>query len=170
MLMRARVLALVGCSAVVLGVLAPAGTAQTPGTTTLSFYEPSQGGTFKLVDIAPKSPAKNPESPKYRFSVGDQLIFSSPLLDRKGGTRQGTVWVKSTVIKGKTFPTLKLLGEGVFELSDGRQLHASGVFNLNGNLRIAVDGGTGAYAGARGELVSVNNEDDSSIDTLTLLP
>lgn len=170
MLTRARVLALVGCSAVVLGVLAPAGTAQTPGTTTLSFYEPPESGTFRLVDLAPKSPTKNPESGKYRFSVGDQLIFSSFLFDQKGGTRQGTLWVKSTVVSGKTFQKLKLSGDGTFVLNDGSQIVVSGVFTLGGEVKLAVTGGTGRYIGARGELSSVNNEDESSTDTFTLLP
>ena len=35
---------------------------------------------------------------------------------------------------------------------------------------IAIVGGTGTYQGARGFVVSQNNADDSSQDTITLLP
>jgi hypothetical protein len=150
---------------------AQAGSAQAPAATTLSFYEPVAGGTFKILDNAPRSPVKNPVSRKYRFSVGDQLIFTNPVLDHKGGTRVATLYVEATVAKGKTFASLSTISRVVLVFTNGDQITAQGVFGFAGaDVRIAVVGGTGAYAGARGFVVSHNNADDSSQDTITLLP
>src|SRR5689334_12676268 len=68
---------------------AQAGSAQAPSNTTLTFYEAASGGTFKVIDNAPRSPTKNPESRRYRFSVGDKIIFSQRLLTGAGGQRVG---------------------------------------------------------------------------------
>ena len=155
----------------VFALWAQAGSAQAPAATTLSFYEPATGGTFKIVDNAPRSPVKNPESRKYRFSVGDQLIFSEPVLDHKGGTRVGTLYGVGTVIKGKTFANVTVMADAGYVFSaTGDQLMAHGVFSFSADVRIPLVGGTGAYQGARGFVVSHNNADDSSQDTVTLLP
>ena len=59
----------------------------------------------------------------------------------------------------------------VLVFTNGDQLAAQGVFSFSGtDVRIAIVGGTGTYAGARGFVVSHNNADDSSQDTITLLP
>ena len=150
---------------------AQAGSAQAPGATTLSLYEPATGGTFKILDNAPRSPVTNPGSKKYRFSVGDQVIFSNPMLDHKGGTRLGTLYVEGTVVKGKTFNSVSVLSKAVIVFTNGDQIAAQGVFDFSGaQVRIAIVGGTGAYASARGFVISQNNADDSSQDTLTILP
>jgi Dirigent-like protein len=155
----------------VFALWAQAGSAQAPGPTTLSLYEPANGGTFKILDNAPRSPAKNPASKKYRFSVGDQLIFSNPVLDHKGGTRVATLYVEATVVKGKTFASVVTSSRVVLVFTNGDQLAAQGVFSFSGaDVRIAIVGGTGTYQGARGSVVSHNNADDSSQDTITLLP
>jgi hypothetical protein len=149
---------------------AQAGSAQAPTTTTLTFYEPEAGGTFKIVDNAPKSPTKNPESRKYRFSVGDELIFSQNLLNQKGGTRQGTIYGDFRVVKGKTFNSIVVIGQVTYVLTNGDQIDAHGVFQLAASdVRGAVTGGTGAYLGARGQVASHNNADGSSQDTLTII-
>ncbi len=110
---------------------AQAGSAQAPATTTLTFFEPEAGGTFKVVDNAPKSPARNPESRKYRFSIGDELIFSQQLLNQKGGTRQGTIYGDFKVVKGKTFNDIVVIGSVVYVLNNGDQINAHGVFKLS---------------------------------------
>jgi hypothetical protein len=159
---------------VVVGVFAlwaQAGNAQAPAATTLSLYEPANGGTFKIIDNAPRSPVKNPGSRKYRFSVGDQVIFSNPVLDHKGGTRVATLYGEGTVVKGKTFSNASVMSRVVIVFTNGDQITAQGIFGFSGaDVRIAIVGGTGTYAGARGFVVSHNNADDSSQDTLTLLP
>ena len=150
---------------------AQAGSAQAPTTTTLSLYEPANGGTFKIVDNAPKSPSANPGSRKFRLSVGDGIIFSNPVLNQKGGTRVATLYVDGTIVKGGRFSSASVLSRVVLVFTNGDQLTAQGVFSFSGaDVRIAVVGGTGQYQGARGFVVSHNNADDSSQDTITLLP
>jgi hypothetical protein len=155
----------------VFALWAQAGSAQAPAATTLSLYEPANGGTFSIIDTAPRSPVKNPGSKKYRFSVGDQVIFSNPVLDHKGGTRVATLYVEGTVVKGKTFSSLTVLSRVALVFTNGDQITAQGIFGFSGaDVRIAIVGGTGAYQGARGTVLSHSNADDSSQDTLTLLP
>lgn len=156
----------------VFALWAQAGSAQAPTpATTLSLYEPANGGTFKIIDNAPRSPSANPGSRRFRFSVGDQVIFSNPVLDHKGGTRVGTLYVDATVVKGGKFSTTSVLSRVVLVFTNGDQLTAQGIFGFSGaDVRIAVVGGTGTYQGARGFVVSHSNPDDSSQDTITLLP
>jgi hypothetical protein len=155
-----------------LALWAQAGSAQAPGPRTLSFYEPGTGGTFQIVDNVPRSPVKNPESRKYRFSLGDEVIFGESFFDRKGGTKLGTLYGVGKVVKGKTFASVAFLGQVVYVFNGtGDQITAHGVFSFSAtDVRVAIVGGTGAYNGARGFVVSHNNADDSSQDTLTLLP
>lgn len=162
-----KVLAVAGTAALAIAV--PSGSAQTPGATTLTFYEPDAGSTFKIIDNAPKSPTKNPESRKYRFSVGDKLVFSSPLFDKQGGTRLGTIYVDATIVKGTTFANLSALASGNYVLTDGSQIAVQGLFALSKPSTIPIVGGSGRYEGARGHLTT-SNEETSSTDTLTLLP
>ena len=150
---------------------AQAGSAQAPTTTTLSLYEPAEGGTFKIVDNAPKSPSANPGSRRFRLSVGDEIIFTNPVLNQKGGTRVATLYVDGTIVKGGRFNSSSVMARVVLVFTNGDQLTAQGIFNFSGaDVRIAVVGGTGTYVGARGFVVSHNNADDSSQDTITLLP
>jgi hypothetical protein len=170
MLRRGRIISIGGGLAAIFAVAASTGSAQAPTATTLSLYEPANGGSFRIVDNAPRSPVKNPESRKYRFSMGDELTFTNPVLDKKGGSKVATLYGKGTVVRGKTFPTLKILSHVVLDFTDGSQLNAEGVFGFSQDVRIAVTGGTGTYAGAHGFVVSHSNADDSSQDTITLLP
>lgn len=150
---------------------AQAGSAQAPGPTTLSLYESATGSTFKIVDNAPRSPVANPGSKKYRFSVGDQVLFSNRVFDHKGGTRIATLYGNGTIVKGKTFGSASVMLQVVVVFTNGDQINAHGVFAFTqSDVRIAIVGGTGAYAGAHGFVVSHSNADDSSQDTLTLLP
>jgi hypothetical protein len=151
-------------------ILLPAsGGAQASGATTLTFFEPDSGGTFKVVDNAPKSPSPNPQSRRFRFSVGDEVVFSARLFDRQGGTRQGTLYVDGKVIKGTTFANASLIASGVYVLNDGSQIDVHGAFRFSATANVAIIGGSGRYAGARGSLKSTNS-DTSTTDTLTLLP
>ena len=161
--------AVLGTVATTVTVAVPSGSAQAPGATTLSFYEPDSQSIFRITDNAPKSPGRNPESPKYRFSIGDKLTISSPLLDRKGGTRQGRLFAEGTVVKGSTFRTLAIIANGTYVLAGGDQISVQGYLGLSDTGTLSIVGGTGRYEGARGHLVSTSNA-NSSTDTLTLLP
>jgi hypothetical protein len=155
----------------VFALWAQAGSAQAPGPTTLSLYESATGGTFAIVDNAPRSPVSNPESRRYRFSVGDELTFSSRVFDRKGGTRVATLYGVAKVVKGRTFRSLAVQSQVTVAFNNGDQLTAQGVWSFSQtDVRIAIVGGTGTYQGARGFVVSHTNADDSSQDTITLLP
>jgi hypothetical protein len=159
------------CLAVGLFALwAQAGNAQAPTTTTVTFFE-GANGTFNIVDNAPKSPARNPESKKFRFSIGDEIAFANPVLNQKGGTRIGTLYGNGTIVKGKTFGSASVSIRVVVAMNNGDQIVAEGVFAFAQNdIRVAVIGGTGTYAGARGSVVSHNFNDGSAQDTLTLIP
>jgi hypothetical protein len=64
-----------------------------------------------------------------------------------------------------------VIAQVVCAFNNGDQLVAHGVFSLAQDARVPITGGTGAYQGARGSVVSVNSTtDDSSQDTITLLP
>ena len=172
MITRHRSLVLGGGVAAVLAGFASTGDAQTPGGTTLSLYEPGgAGSSFRIVDNVPHSPVKNPQSRKYRFSAGDELVFSNPVLDKKGGSTVATLYARATVLRGATFPTLRTISHVVLEFKDGSQLNAEGAFGFTQVARIAITGGTGKYLGARGSVVSKSSTtDESSQDTVTLLP
>ena len=167
---RSRVvLVIVALIAAVLVLIVPSGSAQAPGPTTLTLFEPEDEGRFRIVDHAPKSPSKNPESRRYRFSVGDQVIFSNTAYDRPGGTLLGTVYVKATVIKGKTFANVKLLADAAIDFKDSSQITIAGLFTFAGgdNVRVAVTGGTGTYDGASGTFSSTEVRGGSQ-DVITL--
>ncbi len=167
---RSRVtVAVLGTMAATAAVAVPSGSAQGPGATTLSFYEPDAQSTFKFQDTPPKSPTER-LGPKYRFSIGDKLTLSSPLYDKKGGTRQGRLYAEGTIVKGGSFRTAALIVKGTYVLNDHSQISVQGYFTFNdAGSTAAVVGGTGRFEGARGHLVSRSN-DNSSTDTLTLLP
>jgi hypothetical protein len=165
----AIVVAVVGSVAAAAAIAVPSGSAQDPGATTLSFYEPDASSIFRITDNPPKSPGKNPESPKYRFSIGDSLTISSPLFDKKGGTRQGRLYAEGTVVKGTTFRDLAIIVNGTYVLNGGDQISVQGYLGLADTGTFSVVGGTGKYEGARGHVVSTS-ADDSSTDVLSLLP
>jgi len=169
---RVYVVAVLGGTAAAAAVAVPNGSAQAPvppGSTSFSYYEPDAGSTFKILDNAPKSPVRNPMSPRFRFSLGDKLAFRSPLFDKKGGTRVGTLYADGTVVRGTTFRTASIIATGTYVLNDGSQIAVQGYFSFAKDSTAAVVGGTGRYEGARGHLTSTSTE-DSSTDTLTLLP
>jgi hypothetical protein len=149
-------------------IAVPSGSAEAPGTTTLSFYEPDSQSIFKIVDNPPKTFGSRP-GPKSRFSIGDQLAVTSPLYDKKGGTRQGKLIASGTVVSGGTFEKAALQVTGTYVLTDGSQIAVAGYLLFSKDSTFSVVGGTGRYEGARGHIVS-HSDDDSSTDTLTLLP
>lgn len=150
-------------------VLAASGGAQTPGGRTLTFLDDTNHGTQNFVDIAPKSPVRNPQSRRFRLSIGDILYVHSPILDRAGGRRIGTAYSQFTVVKGNTFANAVFRGHGAFRLRDG-QIAADGILRpANTTNTVAVLGGTGAYEGARGSLTFTQGPNGSR-DSFHLLP
>lgn len=149
-------------------IAVPSGSAQAPGTTTLSFYEPDSQSIFKFIDNPPKGIGARP-GPKTRFSIGDQVAVSSPLYDKKGGTRQGKLYASGTIVTGGDFRKTVLQVTGTYVLTDGSQIAVAGALRFSEDSTFSVIGGTGRYEGARGHIVS-HSDETSSTDTLTLLP
>jgi hypothetical protein len=140
--------------------------AQSNGGRTLSFFESTKGSSFNFVDLPPKS-AKN-----HVISVGDEALFSNPILDRRGGTRIGTAHAEGTFVKGRSASHALILGRAVFKLRGG-EIVVEGLFHSTGGPHTdtaAVIGGTGAYEGARGQFISKQTANGAARDTVHLMP
>jgi len=166
---RSSIVVVLGAVVATAALAVPGGSAQAPGTTTLSFYEPDAQSTFEFVDNPPKGIGKRP-GPKSRFSIGDAITFISPLYDKKGGSRQGKLYAHGAIVRGGGFGKAAIVATGTYVLNDGSQISVQGYFSFGDDDSTAsVIGGTGRYEGARGHLTSHSTENDST-DTLTLLP
>jgi hypothetical protein len=127
------------------------------------------GGTYGFVDNPPRSPAASPESPKARFSMGDQAYWTQIIRDGKGGKRIGKVFGTETVMSGKRFPHVTNIVHAVFALRDGQIIVEHALDESRKAVPAAVIGGTGAYVGARGTLAFKSGRGGNNY-TITLLP
>jgi hypothetical protein len=149
---------------------ATGGSADTPGARTVTFFEDGRSGTFAFIDNRPRSPVANPDSPRARFSLGDQAAFSERLLDRQGGRAVGRVFATETVVAGSRFPRVINLIHAVFRLRDGQIVIDAAVDERHpADVRAAVTGGTGAYEGARGTFTTRPGRTGNA-DRIVLLP
>lgn len=147
-------------------LLVPAASAQTPTTRTLTLRELDRGSTFAFVDNAPKSKRKRGDP---AASLGDEIVFTNPIADA-GGARIGRLAAHCAVVTAapRAF-------SATFEctvtasLRDGTLVVVALVVPSTSQTTGAVVGGTGAYAGARGTLVSKTKANGDSDDTITLL-
>jgi hypothetical protein len=154
--MKSSVAVLVSLVAVCAATTVSASGGEQPNnaTRTIMFVQDNQHGDFAFVDNAPHSPDPNPDSPKARFSLGDEAIFHAALRDHRGGSRIGHVYATETVVRGSRYPNVTNLIHAVIVFDDGQvvvdavidEAHPSGI-------RAAVTGGTGAYEGASGTLI-----------------
>jgi hypothetical protein len=154
----AAILALGALAAAVL--VGPGASAQSPAGRTLSFTELEKGATFKHIrNTKPKSPRAN--------SLGDILVFTNPLADASGRV-VGRLHVSCATTAGaRNFLKSAITCSGTYVLRDGT-LTAQGTFRVGGaTTTIAITGGTGAYANARGVLVSKDDRGGTH-DTITL--
>ena len=161
----AIVLATAGAAIGVLAILSASGSAQAPGTTTLQLFERERGSSFGFVDNPPK--IKNRRNA--RVSVGDVFAFSSPVFDQSRATRLGTVSVQCTVTKPGTEARSESICVGAFQLKDGTIALTAPLKGEPRTITVAITGGTGAYAGARGTLQTTNVRGGAE-DVITLLP
>lgn len=166
MMLGATALAAIGAAT----ALAASGSAQTPGGRTLTFFEDAAHGSEALIDNAPKSPSANPGSRRFRLSAGDELVVRTPILDRKGGKRLGTLYAQASVVGGSRFQNAVFLVHGVLKLADGQLAFTGAIKDQRLNTE-AVIGGTGAYDGARGTIISTDVDGGSGAqDEVRLLP
>ncbi len=143
------------------------GGAQQPGERTFTLIE-GEGGTFGFVDNPPKSKGQTEKT--FTTSVGDMLVFASPLLD-EAKARVGTLHASCVVTRGGKTGKAAYQCTATFVLKDGA-IAVDVAFNeaQGANITIAITGGTGAYEGARGSIASKEGPNDTSIDTVHLLP
>jgi hypothetical protein len=137
---------------------------------TVTFFEDGRSGAFTFVDNRPHSPVPNPDSPKARFSLGDQAAFNERLLDHRGGKPVGRVFATETVVAGSRFPRVTDIIHAVFRFGDGQIIVEAAVDERHPEqVRAAVTGGTGAYAGARGTFTTQPGKTGNA-DRIELLP
>jgi hypothetical protein len=153
--------ALVGAGAVAATLLVAGASGRSSGGVTFRVVEKNQA--FHFIDNPPRGGPRQPPS------QGDTFQIKSVLLTRSMRPA-GTLVANCTVTNGgiKSISTCF----GTFILKGGQlQLMVSAGFN-GAVTRIAVVGGTGAYAGARGTVTSVSRGQNSpySDDTVRLLP
>jgi Allene oxide cyclase barrel like domain len=101
---------------------------------------PFDGGASRQVDIG-----------KRGFSVGDMFtVTGQPVSDEATGRRAGSLDAMETVVSGLHDGTVSMVA--TLRLADGT-LHGGGVVrHTDEPVRLPVTGGTGAYAGASGQL------------------
>jgi hypothetical protein len=107
---------------------------------------------FQFVDVAPKGGVQKPPS------QGDEYVIGG--IDTENGKPAGRTSLVCTVTK----PGAKGLSQcvGTLILPKGT-ISASGIsYNATNSDTYAITGGTGAYAGARGTLYSVQGKGDST--------
>jgi hypothetical protein len=112
--------------------------------TTLRLVEREQ--SFHFVDVPPSAGPNTPPS------AGDSFVFTSTLWTR-GGKRAGTLRASCVSTSGGENGTLTCYG--TFGLKGGQLAAMATLRGESRTTHIAIVGGTGAYAGARGEAVSV---------------
>jgi hypothetical protein len=136
---------------------------------TVTVFEDGRDGTYAFFDHPPKSPVHNPNSPRARFSLGDEAAFTTNLLDRAGGMSVGRVYATESVMSGSRFPHVTVMVHAVFWLHRGK-LVVDAVVNETHPERVrgAVTGGTGAFEGARGTFTTVPGR-IGNIDTFSLV-
>lgn len=139
----------------------PGASAQAPTTRTLTLKELDKGATFTHVRNTRAHTARS-------IALGDLIVFTNPLAD-PSGAKVGKLHASCTTTVGaRNFMKSTITCTGVLALRDGTltvQLVSSpGARKSTG----AVTGGTGAYANARGVLVSRVSA-TGSLDTITLI-
>jgi hypothetical protein len=158
---RAILVVTLVATAALLTVLASTGSADHPGSQTLTFVERDGQGTFRFVDIRPKSTRRGEPS----VSPGDSFYGTNPLYNAANTRRVGRLFFKCAAVRGaRTFGRATFLCEATVRLSDGT-LSISATFKGNALPAGPVIGGTGAYEGANGGFSSVDRR-RTTVDTL----
>jgi hypothetical protein len=156
----ALIVAVVAGAAALIAVFAATGSADHPGSTTLTFVERDNQGTFHFIDNKPKSTRRGEPS----VSPGDMFLGSNPLYNAANTRREGKLFFKCTaILPSKRFARSTFQCEATVKLSNGTL--AISVLFKGGNPGGPVIGGTGAYEGASGSFTS-DDRRRSTVDTL----
>jgi hypothetical protein len=132
---------------------------------TLTFTEIDKGSTFAAIDLPPRS--RHVHGFPTRFSLGDMLVFSSPLRDAANNPFGHLRVSCSTTVAGAK--GARFLCLGVYSLPQGQIWAAATTSAQSTTDNGAVLGGTGAYANMRGTFVSTQTKTGAN-DTITLVP
>jgi hypothetical protein len=140
-------------------VLGSSAVAQDPGPRTLTLKELDKGEKFTHI--------RNTKSKSGRANLqGDLIAFTNPVADA-AGRRKGTLHVACTTTKGsRNFLKSTMTCHGVIVLRDGSLTLQVTISPNVPTVTGAVTGGTGAYANARGVLVSKQTKSGAN-DTIT---
>ena len=129
------------------------------GPRTLTFTEPFVGGKTRYLDVGKKG-----------ISPGDMFLTTDvPVFDLQTGKRVGTSDGMETFVSTRHQGTVWL--HGTTRLRDGR-IEGGGLLRHSDRKQsLPITGGTGAYAGARGEVtVTEDRKHKRNLITVTLLP
>jgi hypothetical protein len=139
-------------------IAATSGSAQAPQGRTLTFVEKDESSTFTLVRHKAKQ-----QQPK----VGDHAVLRIPVYDA-AGAKQGVARATCSSTDKLSNGQIPMMCSGTFALPDG-DIAVLGRVGGSGVNTLAIVGGTGAYAGARGTFTSTDTPSGAT-DVLTLLP
>jgi hypothetical protein len=145
-------------------VLASVGSGQGSAARTIRLYEAPKGSTFGFVDNAPKTSRKDPHA-----SIGDILAFSNQIFDESRTHRLGVSSAQCIATRPGRIASATYICSGTFALENVSIAVAGLQRGEPTTQELAVTGGTGAYDGARGTIVSRTSRAGSE-DTVTLLP
>jgi hypothetical protein len=142
--MRRLALILSAACAAIVGVAALVGSSgaqqPVPPTGTLELVALDREGAFKFIDTPPRR----------RENAGDQFLLTQRLRDTSN-RRTGRVHASFAFTPGRPAAAQ---GSGTFILGNGR-ISVAGVVDERGRTdTLAIVGGSGAYTGARGTLVT----------------
>ena len=154
-----RILAAVALAALAaVALVGPGASAQ--GGRTITFTELEKGSTFKHVrNTKPKSGQSN--------LLGDVIVFTNRIADSSGKVIGKNHAVCATTVGARSFPKSVITCQGSVVLGDGTMTW-QGAFKVGGSTSTsAITGGTGAYANARGVVVS-KQDSKGTHDTITL--
>jgi hypothetical protein len=157
-----RFAAVAVCAALVaIGVLVGSTTAHGQRLRTLTLRELDRGSTFTHIrNTKSTSPRAN--------SQGDVMAFTNPVADTSGKIVGKFQAACTTTTGARNFVHSTITCLGVIVLRDGS---LTGQFAVNPGANTStgtITGGTGAYANARGVIVSKHAE-GGSLDTITLV-
>jgi hypothetical protein len=142
-----------------------AGAAQAGGGQTFELLERSGG--LSAVDLPPRA-----RSRRAAPSRGDMVVFTKRVFASSSGGRLGTLHAHCTVtVPGRSIETAVFDCEGTLALRDGKlTFGTSARIGSQRTVTLAVTGGTGAYEGARGSIVSrEQGKGDTTTDTVHLV-
>ena len=153
--MKRTAVGLAAVAALGVAVLIPSvGQSQAPRTVTFDAHTKS----VKVVDLPPRG----------KSSAGD-LVMAISTLRGADGARAGTEYLSCNLTgRARTFESANYECTGTSKLRDGTITYAGNIRLAAHEITAAVTGGTGAYDGASGNLVSTTTGNDDSKQVITL--